>query len=658
MPPRARWAVLASAAVLAVVATLAVLRGARGPGTPAPGGIAHLTTAFGEVNTRSAGAFTFRPGVPGEDLAAGDSVKTGEASRAVVTYVSGSEVHVDPASLVVVVDQEDPSVRALRLESGAVAGEIPAGAEQPGTISVTDPAGGPLARITRLHPDEELSFRVRMLEEESAEVSILRGDAEVSRRGQAVRVRSGEAVDLPRAGSPGEVVALPAYPDLREPEVDARLELAEVPTGAVRLRWDRARGAGAYRVQVALQRGAGFEFTAGLVVDKVVNELELDFVPTATGTYAWRVSGLDRRGREGEFGFARRFLVQSIRPDPLPADAPADPVEARVSGAIWSAGAPAPSTLAFGTGTAVEARRSGRLDVAGSALELSGGAGLEVTALRRIVEHLRAVVSLSRGSLYADVPEAALLNDVQVLAGAATIRIAGGARDRVEMRAGLVRVICDRGESEVAALGRSVRLSAGEAVDVGADGPGVPMRLPEAPDLLAPAAGAQVPAGAVRFTWNAVRNASRYRLVVTREDGTTAEERSLAGSEALVRLPVGAFRWRVTAVSAAGLEGPGHAAAAFEVKPASRERPPRPPPIAILQPAAGATVTTDFVDLVGTTAPGVQISINAQPVDVDVRGTFRARVPLQPGPNAIEVSAQDATGRSSSASLRVRREVP
>ena len=44
------------------------------------------------------------------------------------------------------------------------------------------------------------------------------------------------------------------------------------------------------------------------------------------GTYVWRVSSLDDQGREGEFGFARRFMVYAPR-----AAAPAPMEEAQVT---------------------------------------------------------------------------------------------------------------------------------------------------------------------------------------------------------------------------------------------------------------------------------------------------------------------------------------
>jgi ferric-dicitrate binding protein FerR (iron transport regulator) len=653
MKARATWALLGAAVAIAGAVAWAAFGGVLRPRAPAPRtGIAHLTTAFGEVSTRRSGTFTFLAAQGGEGLDAGDSVRTGEASRAVVTYQGGSQVHVDPGSLIVIVPQEDPGVRSLRLESGALAGEIPAGADQPGQVSITDPAGDPVARIARVDPAQQLSFRVRLLDEvPAAEVSILRGDAEVSRSGRAVRVRSGQTVELPRSGDPGAPTPLLSFPEPRAPAVDAHLEVS--PGVPLVLSWSEVPGAAGYRVQVALQPGEGFDFTTSPAVDSTVQDASLEFEPHAAGTYAWRVASVDPRGREGEFGFARRFVVDAVR-------APAqtlEPITARVDGNLWSGDPPARvlGELPFGTGTRVQARPAGELLLAGATLGLSAGARLQVTGLRGTAQHIEAELALASGALLADLPASSGLDPVRVHAGPATLVLAAGSRMRVELRAGLARVSCERGEVEASGSGRSVKLGAGEVVDVGPSGPGARMRPPEPPAPLEPAAHAQVGRGLVRFAWQASERAANYRLQVFTEDGTAVEDRVVAIEEARVRLSPGSFRWSVTAVDTMGLEG-ASAPRPFDV--IAEAETPRPPRITIVSPAAGSTVTSAFVDLEGRTAPGVQVSVNHRDVGVDPGGLFRTRVPLEPGANSIEVSARDPSGRSSSASLRVRREVP
>src|SRR5712672_2458103 len=106
---------VAAAVALALTAVLAGWRALRRTDPPGAGSIARLAIAFGDVSLRRAGSFTFRKAAAGAELGSGDSVKTGSASRAVIVYAGGSRFHVDPASLLVVVPQDDARIRSLVL---------------------------------------------------------------------------------------------------------------------------------------------------------------------------------------------------------------------------------------------------------------------------------------------------------------------------------------------------------------------------------------------------------------------------------------------------------------------------------------------------------------------------------------------------------------
>lgn len=88
-----------------------------------------------------------------------------------------------------------------------------------------------------------------------------------------------------------------------------------------------------------------------------------------------------------------------------------------------------------------------------------------------------------------------------------------------------------------------------------------------------------------------------------------------------------------------------------------------PPKVAITSPAAGAKVSTSTVSIAGTCDPGATVSIrneqapggalNSQVVGAD--GRFNLAVPVVAGPNAIDLTATDQAGNSTSTSITINR---
>lgn len=64
----------------------------------------------------------------------------------------------------------------------------------------------------------------------------------------------------------------------------------------------------------------------------------------------------------------------------------------------------------------------------------------------------------------------------------------------------------------------------------------------------------------------------------------------------------------------------------------------------VTRPANGATVSTPYVDVQGTTSPRAVVSVNGELADVTKDGRFSVRVELDEGPNLIQVIASDAAG--------------
>jgi Glucodextranase, domain B/PASTA domain len=88
--------------------------------------------------------------------------------------------------------------------------------------------------------------------------------------------------------------------------------------------------------------------------------------------------------------------------------------------------------------------------------------------------------------------------------------------------------------------------------------------------------------------------------------------------------------------------------------------PPRDEPgvaLSIGSPADGGTVRSETVEVRGTVRPrGAEVKVLGRAVAVDA-GSFRAEVPLEPGANLIDVSADARGRRPDFAVARVVREV-
>jgi hypothetical protein len=76
-------------------------------------------------------------------------------------------------------------------------------------------------------------------------------------------------------------------------------------------------------------------------------------------------------------------------------------------------------------------------------------------------------------------------------------------------------------------------------------------------------------------------------------------------------------------------------------------------PLTVTQPADGATVNSNAVTVKGQTAQGATVVINDQIETADTNGNFSFNVSLVPGPNVIDVTAQDDNGNDNEVLIMV-----
>ena len=80
---------------------------------------------------------------------------------------------------------------------------------------------------------------------------------------------------------------------------------------------------------------------------------------------------------------------------------------------------------------------------------------------------------------------------------------------------------------------------------------------------------------------------------------------------------------------------------------------PGQPQVVILSPSDNAVVDVPQVEITGQAAPGTVLTFNEEITVADQSGHFTATVPLDEGPNAVEMVASDAEGRETNFELTV-----
>jgi hypothetical protein len=73
----------------------------------------------------------------------------------------------------------------------------------------------------------------------------------------------------------------------------------------------------------------------------------------------------------------------------------------------------------------------------------------------------------------------------------------------------------------------------------------------------------------------------------------------------------------------------------------------------VTSPADESVVQVSPIEVRGKTAPDAVVSINGVVVEPNADGVFQALVPLQPGPNAIDIVASDFQGNQKGLVLSV-----
>ena len=147
----------------------------------------------------------------------------------------------------------------------------------------------------------------------------------------------------------------------------------------------------------------------------------------------------------------------------------------------------------------------------------------------------------------------------------------------------------------------------------------------------------------VDVPWTGVFGVARNDAVVT-VNGIAVDVDAFGAFEAIVPLVEGP---NLVEVVSSDLSGTTETASlvVFHSPPTSST------PLSVFYPTDALITSSATVRVVGGTSLDAVVSVNGVPADVDVRGIFDVAVPLQDGPNLIEVVVSGGLGTGTSSNI-------
>ncbi len=300
-----------------------LMRSERKPGSPLDGSpgaggalelAAHLTAMRNQVKSRSASEIAWGKATEGMALRDRDAIQTLDRSNATITFDDSNYLDMGQNSLVIIQRlEDDPALKERRsflvMVEGDLRGRIAGARDSVVRLEVATP--GAVTRMQRAPASGgELKFKISVHPDRSSTIAVYEGSADVMARGQIVHVGANQSTVVGGDGTPAALEPLPASPALGAPADGVRVYYRDLPP-RVEFAWSTLPGAKAYHFVLA--RDSAFRS----IVDEDYPALDhLTHGNLRTGTYFWRVSGLDGT-REGAFSPPRDFEVTQDREPPF-----------------------------------------------------------------------------------------------------------------------------------------------------------------------------------------------------------------------------------------------------------------------------------------------------------------------------------------------------
>lgn len=261
----------------------------------------------GKVELKPREEFQWKPANFKYELSEGDKVQTGSDSVAKIRFDDGTEITVQPDSIVVIKrnkTSDDKQQALLVIESG----ESSINAEK---STNTATIATPNIKNGRIAPGSEVSFATEQQSgQDSAEVK--KGYAEITtQQGKTVKLSDLQKVAVDRNNNI-KVSELPKIPPLIAPPNGQVFEFQSDQPLKVELKWRDVPSAARYHVQIS--ENLMFGKISAENANMLKNLILIEIPKASKKQYFWRVRSVDKDGLKSPWSDAFQFVVQSPKP--------------------------------------------------------------------------------------------------------------------------------------------------------------------------------------------------------------------------------------------------------------------------------------------------------------------------------------------------------
>ena len=255
-------------------------------GTAVLAEVGRLAVLKNDVRSKPSGAIAWGAASDNLTLHDRDAIQTLSSGRGLVVFEDGGQVHLERNSLMIVMAKAVESEASTATRAGVILvdGEIwgRMRLDPHEKMNVRLP-GGDLELKGGSHAGAE--FRIAVTRDKSSTVTLYKGEASVTSKGQSVQLTANQGTRISATGELGSSHDLAAAPRLLGPAEGTELTYGDFPP-QILFHWAPVAGATRYRLVVARDRDL-----KDVVIDQTVERSDL-LIPGLKGQYVWRVTSV------------------------------------------------------------------------------------------------------------------------------------------------------------------------------------------------------------------------------------------------------------------------------------------------------------------------------------------------------------------------------
>lgn len=247
--------------------------------------IGDFTISQNDVRRKNLNTFSWLPASSKDAIYQNDSIFTGDHSKAVVHLHDGTQIHIQPNSLITV-NMKNGQME-LDLRYGNLVGDLAKDS------SLVVKSGG---EEFKLEGNETSTIELKKAHSETVDVKLLSGKAHLSDSKKKTAEKTALVKDaIVAAAIPKEpAISKPAPPAIQVTTADTELNfLRKTPTAPMPFEWQGSGDINHYKVEIAPTE----DFSA-VTSSQVAIEMKTTITdPVAPGSYFWRVTAFDSQGQ-------------------------------------------------------------------------------------------------------------------------------------------------------------------------------------------------------------------------------------------------------------------------------------------------------------------------------------------------------------------------